>query len=39
MAVMEENGVRVRLNLIDTPGFGDQINNETWYGYSRVLMV
>lgn len=25
---VEESGVRVRLTLIDTPGFGDQLNNE-----------
>ncbi|KAJ2370779.1 cell division control protein, partial [Coemansia sp. RSA 2611] len=25
---LEENGVRVRLTIIDTPGFGDQCNNE-----------
>lgn len=27
-AVIVENGVKLRLNVIDTPGFGDQINNE-----------
>lgn len=26
--VIEENGVRLKLNIIDTPGYGDQINNE-----------
>ncbi|KAJ1750804.1 cell division control protein, partial [Coemansia sp. RSA 2523] len=25
---LEENGVRVQLTIIDTPGFGDQCNNE-----------
>lgn len=25
---IEENGVRLRLNIIDTPGYGDQVNNE-----------
>lgn len=25
---LEENGVRLNVNVIDTPGFGDQINNE-----------
>ncbi|KAI8977062.1 septin ring protein [Mycotypha africana] len=25
---IEENGVRLRLNIIDTPGYGDQINND-----------
>ena len=28
--VIEENGVRLRLNIVDTPGYGDQINNERW---------
>ncbi|KAG0174317.1 cell division control protein [Apophysomyces sp. BC1034] len=23
-----ENGVRLRLNMVDTPGYGDQVNNE-----------
>ncbi|SPO28734.1 probable cell division control protein CDC3 [Ustilago trichophora] len=28
---IEENGVRLRLNVVDTPGFGDYINNdESW---------
>ncbi|XP_078496673.1 neuronal-specific septin-3 isoform X2 [Lissotriton helveticus] len=26
--VIEEGGVKMKLNVIDTPGFGDQINNE-----------
>lgn len=25
-----ENGVRLNLNIVDTPGYGDQINNEGW---------
>ena len=24
---IEEKGVRLRLNIIDTPGFGDAVNN------------
>lgn len=28
--VIVENGVRLRLNIVDTPGYGDQINNEGW---------
>lgn len=27
-----ENGVKLRLNIVDTPGYGDQVNNENWYG-------
>ena len=30
LAVISENGVRLRLNIVDTPGYGDQINNENW---------
>ena len=29
--VIVENGVRLRLNIVDTPGYGDQVNNENWY--------
>lgn len=29
-ADIEEKGVRMKLTVIDTPGFGDQINNENW---------
>ena len=31
MLVIEENGVRLRLNIVDTPGYGDLINNDRWY--------
>lgn len=27
---VQENGVRMQLTLIDTPGFGDQVNNDYW---------
>lgn len=26
--IIEENGVKLRLNIVDTPGYGDQINND-----------
>ncbi|KAK0196607.1 Septin-type guanine nucleotide-binding (G) domain-containing protein [Armillaria mellea] len=26
--IQAENGVKLRLNIVDTPGYGDQINNE-----------
>jgi len=29
-AVIEENGVRLRLNIVDTPGYGDLVNNDRW---------
>lgn len=28
--MIEEKGVKMKLTVIDTPGFGDQINNENW---------
>ncbi|KAG8539160.1 hypothetical protein GDO81_021333 [Engystomops pustulosus] len=28
--VIEERGMEMRLTVIDTPGFGDQINNQNW---------
>jgi hypothetical protein len=30
LSVIVENDVRLRLNIVDTPGYGDQINNENW---------
>lgn len=29
--VVQENNVRLRLNIIDTPGYGDAVNNEGWW--------
>lgn len=31
-ADLEENGVKLRLTVVDTPGFGDFVNNEERYG-------
>lgn len=31
-ADIEENGVRLRLTVVDTPGFGDFVNNESSWG-------
>lgn len=28
--LVQENNVKLRLNIIDTPGFGDAVNNEGW---------
>ncbi|KAI9827031.1 MAG: cell division control protein [Phylliscum demangeonii] len=28
--IIEENGVRLRLNIVDTPGYGDLVNNDRW---------
>ena len=27
---IEEKGVRLRLTVVDTPGFGDSIDNQSW---------
>jgi len=35
LPVIVENGVKLRLNIVDTPGYGDQINNEGWYDLTR----
>jgi hypothetical protein len=38
--VIEEKGVRLRLNIVDTPGYGDQINNDRWYvNLNRVRLI
>jgi hypothetical protein len=29
-SVIVEKGVKLRLNIVDTPGYGDQVNNENW---------
>ena len=29
--MIEEQNVRLKLTITDTPGFGDQINNDKWY--------
>lgn len=29
---LDEEGTRISLTIVDTPGFGDQIDNEARYG-------
>ena len=36
LAVMSENGFRMKLTITDTPGFGDQVDNSDWYGHASV---
>lgn len=36
--MIEEKGVRLKLTITDTPGFGDQINNESWYDYNIIIV-
>ncbi len=37
---IEERGVKLRLTVVDTPGYGDAINSQDWYGIflGRMLM-
>ena len=37
LTVIVENGVKLRLNIVDTPGYGDQVNNENWWVASFVV--
>ena len=30
---IEERGVKLRLTVVDTPGFGDAIDNTDWWGF------
>lgn len=31
---IEERGVKLRLTVVDTPGYGDAINSQDWYEIS-----
>ena len=35
--MIEEQGVRLKLTITDTPGFGDKINNEKWWASQEDL--
>lgn len=39
LLVIEEKGVRLRLNIVDTPGYGDQINNDRWYSRRSEILT
>ena len=28
--LIEENGVQMKLTVVDTPGYGDNVNNDNW---------
>lgn len=32
---IEEKGIKLRLTIIDTPGFGDAVDNTEWWGHQR----
>ena len=29
--VLKEGGVQLKLTVVDTPGFGDAVDNSNWY--------
>ena len=31
--ILREGGVQLRLTVVDTPGFGDAVDNSNWYDY------
>ena len=33
---LDEEGTRISLTIVDTPGFGDQIDNEEWWAWMSV---
>ena len=33
---IEEKGVKLKLTIVDTPGFGDAVNNTEWYASVRL---
>lgn len=35
---IEEKGVKLKLTIVDTPGFGDAVNNTEWYRKSLTLL-
>ncbi len=36
---IEEKGVKLKLTIVDTPGFGDAVNNTEWYVKGLVISV
>jgi len=35
---LKEGGVRLQLTVVDTPGFGDNIDNTDWYVFNYSLL-
>ena len=35
---IEERGVKLRLTIVDTPGFGDSINSADWYFFLKIIL-
>ena len=36
---IEERGVKLRLTVVDTPGFGDSLNSVDWYAVIVLLLT
>lgn len=36
---IEERGVKLRLTVVDTPGYGDAINCRDWYVHRECLLL
>jgi len=36
---IEERGVKLRLTVVDTPGFGDSLNSLDWYAYCWLILT
>ena len=34
--LLKESGVQLKLTVVDTPGFGDEVDNTDWYVYISV---
>lgn len=35
---IEERGVKLRLTVVDTPGYGDAINSQDWYTITELCV-
>lgn len=36
---IEEKGVKLRLTVVDTPGFGDAVDNRAWYAVTLTIFI
>ena len=36
---LDEEGTRISLTIVDTPGFGDQIDNEARYDFLHTMVL
>lgn len=36
---IEEKGVKLKLTIVDTPGFGDAVNNNEWWAGGPVVLL